>query len=325
MTFLLPLAAILMGLPMLIWSTDRLIEGATAVARHGQWPPLGVGLVILGLGSSAPALLVSAWAASLGHPSLALGGAWGSNIVNLGLILGVTALIAPVHVQSQVLRRELPLLLGAITLSAALAWDLTLSREEAWGLLALFALLTVWSLSEARTHGDDALAIDTARELQAHTLPRRRALLWMWTGGIMLTLASGLLAWGAVAVAQDLGISDLAMGLTVVALGTSLPELATCVAAARKGEGHLALGQVLGAGLSNTLAVVGIAGAIEPTDLDPTVLTREWPVMVGLTLMVGWMGSGRRGPGRIRRPEAAALLAFYGLYTLWLLWTLGPR
>lgn len=325
MTFLLPVAAVLTGLMLMIWSADRFIDGASATSRHFRLPPLLVGLVVMGFGSSVPALLVGIWAASLGHTSLAIGGAWGSNAVNLGLILGTTALIAPLRVHSPVLRKELPLLLGVTAISAALTWDLSLSRGEAWALLAMFGLLTAWSVLESRIHSDDALATDAAQALQAHVLPRRRALARLGGGLLTLTAAAGLLAWGAVNAAQELGISDLAMGLTVVALATSLPELAACVAAARKGEDHLVLGQVLGACLSNTLAVVGVAGAIEPTDLDPAVLTRDLPVTAGLALMLWWLGCSRRGPGRISRREAAALLAVYGLYTLVLLWTLGPR
>ncbi len=325
MTALMPIAALIVGLLLLIWSADRFVEGASATARHFAVPPLLVGMVIVGFGTSAPELVVSALAASQGNPSLALGNAWGSNIVNMGLILGVTALIAPIQVRSQVLRKELPLLIGVTALSALLAWDLGLSRWDAIVLLAAFALLMGWSIREAMTHGDDALAQETDVELQAHAMPLPRALLWLVLGLLVLVGASRLLVWGAVEIAQGLGVSDLVIGLTVVAVGTSLPELASCVAAARKGEDDIALGNVLGSGLFNTLAVVGLAGVIAPMDLEPAALTRDLPVMAGLTLLLYQMGRGWRRPGRINRWEGSGLLAVYVGYTAWLLWTMGPR
>lgn len=325
MTALMPIAALIAGLLLLIWSADRFVEGASATARHFAVPPLLVGMVIVGFGTSAPELVVSALAASQGNPSLALGNAWGSNIVNMGLILGVTALIAPIQVRSQVLRKELPLLIGVTALSALLAWDLGLSRWDAIVLLAAFALLMGWSIREAMTHGDDALAQETDAELQAHAMPLPRALLWLVLGLLVLVGASRLLVWGAVDIAQGLGVSDLVIGLTVVAVGTSLPELASCVAAARKGEDDIALGNVLGSGLFNTLAVVGLAGVIAPMDLEPAALTRDLPVMAGLTLLLYQMGRGWRRPGRINRWEGSGLLAVYVGYTAWLLWTMGPR
>lgn len=322
---LLPVAALIAGLLLLIWSADRFVEGASATAQHFAVPPLLVGMVIVGFGTSAPELVVSAIAAAQGNPALALGNAWGSNIVNMGLILGVTTLIAPIQVRSVVLRKELPLLMAAAALSALLAWDMTLSRGNALVLLAAFAALMVWSIREARTHGDDALAQETATELKAGALPLPRALLWLVLGLVVLVASSRLLVWGAVEIAQDLGISDLVIGLTVVAIGTSLPELASCVAAARKGEDDIALGNVLGSGLFNTLAVVGLAGTIAPMDVESAALTRDLPVMAGLTVLLFLMGRGRRGPGHINRWEAGGLLAVYGVYTLWLLWTMGPR
>lgn len=322
---LLPVAALIGGLLMLIWSADRFVEGASATARHFAVPPLLVGMVIVGFGTSAPELVVSMLAASQGNPSLALGNAWGSNIVNMGLILGLTALIAPIQVRSQVLRKELPLLIGVTALSTLLVWDLSLSRLDSLVLLAAFAALMVWSVRQGMTHGDDALARETDTELQAQALPLPLALMWLALGLLVLVASSRLLVWGAVEIAQGLGVSDLVIGLTVVAVGTSLPELASCVAAARKGEDDIALGNVLGSGLFNTLAVVGLAGAIAPMDVESAALTRDLPVMAGLTLLLYQMGRGWRRPGRINRWEGSGLLAVYLAYTVWLLWTMGPR
>ncbi len=295
------------------------------MARHFAVPPLFVGMVVVGFGTSAPELVVSVLAASQGHPALALGNAWGSSIVNMGLILGVTALVAPIRVRSVVLRKELPLLMVVTALSAFLVWDLLLSFVDALVLLAAFLALLAWSLYEATSHGDDTLAHETDVEMRAQAMPLGKALMWIVVGLLLLVGGSRLLVWGAVDIAQGLGVSDLVIGLTVLAIGTSLPELASCVAAARKGEDDIALGNVLGSGLFNTLAVVGLAGVIAPMDVDAIVLTRDLPVMGGLTVLLFLMGRSGRGPGHINRWEAVALILVYALYTLWLLWTMGPR
>jgi cation:H+ antiporter len=322
---LLPSLAILLGLGLLVWSADRFVDGASATASHFSVPPLLVGMVIVGFGTSAPEMVVSTIAASQGNPGLALGNAWGSNIVNIALILGVTALISPIVVHSLILRKELPILTAVTGLSAWLVWDLDISRLDAWILLFVFAVLMTWSIREGMRGSSDALGDETATEMQAHGMPLRRALLWLGVGLLVLIGSSRLLVWGAVTIAQSLGVSDLIIGLTVVAIGTSLPELASCVAAARKGEHDIALGNVLGSNLFNSLAVVGIAGAIAPIAVDPAVITRDLPVMAGLTLVLFAMGWGFRGrAGRINRVEAGLLVAAYLGYTGWLLSTLVP-
>ncbi|MFW5330791.1 calcium/sodium antiporter [Hydrogenophaga sp. ZJX-1] len=321
---LLPSLAILAGLLLLVWSADRFVAGASATAQHFAVPPLLVGMLIVGFGTSAPEMVVSVLAASQGNPGLALGNAWGSNIVNMALILGITALIAPILVRSVILRKELPILMAVTALSALLVWDGVLSRLDAAVLLLVFGTLVTWSIVEARAGGGDTLAAETATELQAHAVPLRRSLLWLGVGLLLLVGSSRLLVWGAVSIAQSLGVSDLIIGLTVMAIGTSLPELASCVAAARKGEHDIALGNVLGSSLFNTLAVVGLAGVIAPMDIGTDVLTRDLPMMAGLTVLLFAMGWGFRGPGRINRLEALVLLALYVGYTGWLLASMTP-
>jgi cation:H+ antiporter len=322
---LLPSLAILAGLALLVWSADRFVEGASATATHYAVPPLLVGMLIVGFGTSAPEMVVSTLAASQGNPGLALGNAWGSNIVNIALILGVTALISPIIVHSMILRKELPILAAVTALSAYLVWDGEISRLDAWVLLAVFGALVTWSIMEGMRSSDDALAVETATEMKAHAMPLKRALVWLGVGLLVLIASSRLLVWGAVSIAQTLGVSDLIIGLTVVAVGTSLPELASCVAAVRKGEHDIALGNVLGSNLFNTLAVVGIAGAISPIQIEAASISRDLSVMAGLTLLLFVMSWGFRGrPGRINRWEAGALLAAYLGYVGWLLSTLAP-
>ncbi len=316
---LLASLAVVAGLAVLVWSADKFVEGASAVAAHFSVPPLLIGMVIVGFGTSAPEMVVSSIAASQGNPGLALGNAFGSNITNIALILGLTALINPITVHSMVLRKELPILTGVTLLAGALLYNGTLSRGDAWLLLGVFALLMGWSIWTGLRSGPDALGSETDVELQAHAMPVARAWTWLAIGLLLLIASSRLLVWGAVTIAQSLGVSDLVIGLTVVAVGTSLPELAACVVAARKGEHDIALGNVLGSNLFNTLAVVGIAGAIHPMAVESAVLTRDWAVMAGLTVFLFVIGYGLRGqPGRINRWEAATLLSIYLAYTTWL-------
>jgi len=321
---LMPSLAVLAGLALLVWSADRFVEGASATATHFSVPPLLVGMVIVGFGTSAPEMVVSTNAAMQGNPGLALGNGWGSNIANIALILGITALVNPITVHSLILRKELPILAGVTALAGVLAWNGWLSRMDGAILLGVFALLMTWSIVEGMRGNNDALAVETSTELQAHAMPLPRALMWLAVGLIVLVLSSRLLVWGAVAIAQALGVSDLVIGLTVVAIGTSLPELASCVAAARKGEHDIALGNVLGSNLFNTLAVVGIASAIAPVEVASEVLSRDFAVMAGLTLLLFVMGWGWRGrPGRINRVEGAVLVVIYLSYTLLLMRSIG--
>lgn len=313
--------AILAGLALLVWSADRFVEGSAATAGHFGMPPLLIGMVVVGFGTSAPEMVVSALAASQGNPGLALGNAYGSNITNIALILGITAVIAPIAVHSQVMRKELPIL-ALVTLAAAwLLFDGELSRLDAAGLLVLFALLLGWSIWSGMRKTDDAFATEMDAELAAHPMPIRNAMLWLVVGLVLLIISSRVLVWGAVDLATRFGVSDLVIGLTIVAIGTSLPELASSIIAARKGEHDLALGNILGSNLFNTLAVVGIAGSIAPMAVANEVLIRDIPVMVGLTLALFVLGYGFRGPGRINRVEGVGLLAIFVGYTAYLLST----
>jgi len=313
--------AILAGLALLVWSADRFVEGSAATAGHFGMPPLLIGMVVIGFGTSAPEMVVSALAASQGNPGLALGNAYGSNITNIALILGITAVLAPIAVHSQVMRKELPIL-ALVTLAAAwLLFDGELSRLDAAGLLVLFALLLGWSIWSGMRKTDDPFANEVDAELTAHAMPIRKAVFWLLAGLVLLIISSRILVWGAIDLATRFGVSDLVIGLTIVAVGTSLPELASSIIAARKGEHDLALGNILGSNLFNTLAVVGIAGTIAPMAVADEVLMRDIPVMVGLTLALFVLGYGFRGPGRINRLEGAGLLAVFIGYTAYLLTT----
>ena len=315
---LLAIAAVIAGLALLVWSADRFVDGASATATHAGMPPLLIGMLIIGFGTSAPEMVVSALASVDGNPGLALGNAYGSNITNIALILGLVALLSPISVHSSVLRRELPVLAVIMLLAGYQLYDGQVSHLDAVVLLAVFFMLMGWSVYQGMTGKGDPIVgdVDAAAE---EPMPLGRAIFWLVFGLVLLVASSRLLVWGAVSIAEGLGVSDLVIGLTIVAVGTSLPELASSNIAARKGEHDLALGNILGSNLFNTLAVVGIEGLIAPMPVAPEVLTRDFPVMAALTLVLFAMCYGFRGPGRVNRFEGSALLLAFVAYTVYLL------
>jgi len=277
--------AILVGFVLLIWSADRFVDGAAVSAKYAGIPSLLIGMIVVGFGTSAPEMLVSAMAAADGSPELALGNALGSNIVNIGLILGITALIAPIAVHSNIVKKELPLLLVVSVLFALLIFDGGLSRFDAGVLLLGFFSFMGWSIYSGLKSKNDSLATDVEQELNVQTMSLKAAIVWLVVGLVVLIISSRLLVWGAVSIAEIMGISDLIIGLTIVALGTSLPELAASIAAARKGEHDIAIGNVIGSNIFNILAVTGIAGMIAPAvNLSPDLLSRDWLAMLSLSI-----------------------------------------
>lgn len=318
---LLSFLAIAIGLSVLVWSAGKFVEGSAATAGHFGMPPLLIGMVVVGFGTSAPEMVVSALSATQGNPGLALGNAYGSNITNIALILGITALISPVAVHSQVMRKELPILTAVTALAAWQVWDGELTLLDALVLLGVFFLLLAWSIRQGMTQEKDTLGAEIAEEMSHRVMPLRNAVLWLILGLLLLIVSSRILVWGAVELALGFGVSDLIIGLTIVAVGTSLPELASSVIAARKGEHDIALGNILGSNLFNTLAVVGIAGTISPMVVAPEVFYRDIAVMSALTLSLFILGYGFRGPGRINRVEGGFLLACFVGYTVYLIST----
>ncbi len=315
-TVLLNLVAVLGGLALLMWGADRFVLGAAASARNWGVSPLIIGLTIVGFGTSAPEMVVSAVAAWQGNTGLAIGNAVGSNIANIGLIIGVTALIVPLHVHSGILKRELPVLLAVMTLSLLLLLNGTLGRLDGIILLSVLAVLILWvTRLGINNRAADPMVSEYAEEIRSD-LSTRNALLWVVIGLGVLLASSRLVVWGAVGIAQTFGVSDLIIGLTIVALGTSLPELAASVASARKGEHDIAIGNVIGSNMFNLLAVLGLPGVIRPGPVDPAVLTRDFPVMFGLTIGLFLMAYRIRTPGRINRLEGAILVVSYLGYQL---------
>ncbi len=312
----LAIAAVVIGLALLVWSAERFVDGSASTARHFDMPPLLIGMVIVGFGTSAPEIVVSTLAAMQGNPGIALGNAYGSNITNIALILGLTALIKPINVHSRILRQELPILVAVTLLAAGQLYDGEVSRMDAWGLLGVFGVLMAWTVWQGLREKSDALGIEMEQEMRDSVMPLRKALVWLVLGLVMLIASSRILVWGAVEIARIFGVSDLIIGLTVIAVGTSLPELASSIIAARKGEHDIALGNILGSNFFNTLAVVGCAGSISPMAAGPEVFSRDIMVMTALTVSLFILGYGFRGPGlgRINRYEGLFLLACYIAY-----------
>ena len=312
---LLAITAVIGGLTILVWSADRFVDGAAGLARIFGMSPLLIGMVIVGFGTSVPEMIVSAFAALDGNPEIALGNAYGSNITNITLILGAAALLSPIAVASRVIRKEMPILLAVTALAGAELYTGDLTRLDAVLLLLFFALLMAWTIWQNARKQPDSFEKEMGAELGELSMSASQAALWTVAGLLLLIGSSRALVWGAVEIASALGVSNLMIGLTVVALGTSLPELASSIAAARKNEHDIALGNILGSNLFNTLAVVGIAGAISPLRIPQDVLTRDYPVMAGVTVLLFLFVYGFRGPGRINRYEGGALLAVFLAYT----------
>lgn len=319
---LLAIASIIAGLVLLVWSADKFVDGAAATAKHLGMPTLLIGMVIIGFGTSAPELAVSAMAAADGNPGLALGNGYGSNITNIALIVGLTAVIAPIAVHSQVIRKELPLLVVLTLIAGAQLIDGELTRLDGWVLLAVFAAVMGWSIFQGLRNKSDPMAGAADDETEVPAMSLNMAMVWILIGLVLLVASSRMLVWGAVTIAQTLGVSDLVIGLTIVAIGTSLPELASALAAVRKNEHDLILGNILGSGIFNTLAVVGLAAAIEPLMVDPEVLYRDWTLMLALTVGLLVMGYGLlSGRKVISRLNGAILVLVYVAYTGYLLST----
>ncbi|MEW8296353.1 MAG: calcium/sodium antiporter [Candidatus Thiodiazotropha sp.] len=308
--------AIVLGLVVLVWSADRFISGAAALADNLGVSPMLIGLTVVGFGTSAPEILVSTMAVINGNPGLAIGNAIGSNIANIGLILGFTALVVPLSVHSSVLRREYPLLLAVSVMTLILMWDGELNRLDGVVLVVTLVAVLGWMIYTAKTGAADPIASEFDAEIP-HDIPTQKAILLLLGGLVFLLISSRLLVWGAVNVASALGVSDVIIGLTIVAIGTSLPELAASITSALKGEDDLAIGNVIGSNLYNLLAVMSIPGLVAPGPFSAEVIARDLPVMMALTLFLFFMGYGLGKQGRINRLEGLfLLLCFIGYQSL---------
>ena len=315
----LPALAIILGFMLLAWGADRFVAGAAATARNAGLSPLFVGLTIVALGTAAPEMLVAAVAAFDGNPGLAVGNALGSNVTNISLVLGAAALAAPLTLRRLTLRREFPMLFGIMLAAWWLLRDSSLLRPAGGLLVAGVVPLLAWMFWAGRNTDAVHDAYAATRVAETPMLSRARASLWLVLGLAALLAGSRGVVWGAVSIAGFWGVSDTVIGLSVVAVGTSLPELAASVAAARRNEHDIALGNVFGSNMFNLLVVLGLPGIIAPGPVEPAVLNRDFPVIVGLVLAVAALAFVRRGHPRLGRPAGLLLLAAFVCYQ-WLLY-----
>ncbi len=299
------------GFLLLVWAADRLVAGASATARNLGVSPLIIGLVIVGFGTSAPELVVSGVASMRNNAGLAVGNAIGSNIANMGLILGLTAIVYPLKLESSTLKREYPLLLLIMLVCLYMALNLDYTRMEGLMLLGgLFAMVGWLIHLGMRRPATDPYAQELEKEIPTD-IPTRVAVFWLLISLVALPAASHFLVEGAIGIARIWGVSDIVIGLTVVAFGTSLPELATALTSAVRREDDLAVGNIIGSNMFNLLGVLGIAATIRPISIEPIFITRDFPVMLLLTGLMFLMASDFRGPGRIGRGAGVVLLAIF--------------
>ncbi|MDX1433325.1 MAG: calcium/sodium antiporter [Gammaproteobacteria bacterium] len=302
------------GLGLLVWSADRFVFGASATSRNLGVPPIVIGLTVVGVGTSAPEILVSAMAAADGNPGLAIGNALGSNIANIGLVLGATALVSPIAVRSRSLRLEFPVMFAVMLLAWLLLADGRLGVRDGWLLVAAFVALlalSVWIGLTARPN--DPIAREMSAEVPLGT-PAWRALLWLAVGLALLLASSRLVVWAGVGIARALEVSDLLIGLTIVAIGTSLPELAASLTSVIKKEPDIAVGNVIGSNMFNLLPVLALPGLIAPGEVPPEALQRDFPVMVAISIALLITVFAWRGPSRIDRWEGAMMLLAFLAY-----------
>jgi cation:H+ antiporter len=305
--------AIVFGILLLMISADRFVMGAGSLAQFLKTPSMIIGIIIIGFGTSAPELLVCAMSAYQGNPDIALGNAYGSNIGNIGLILGMSILLKPMFINVNLLKRELPLLWMIFGISIYIGFDFQLDQRDAWILMISFLVMLILIL--ILTHRNQEVTLDQALEI----LPIGTSLVYLILGLVMMLVASKMLIWGAVFIAKSFGISDLLIGLTVVAIGTSLPELASSLIAVSKGENDLAMGNIIGSNLFNSTMVIGLASYISPIKIDPSIVYRDFPMNLWMTLLLTLMMLPIGGKTHINRLSGAILLISYLGYNLYLI------
>ena len=315
---LIAAAAIIAGFAILLWSAELFISGAAAIARNLNLSPIIIGMTLVSFGTSAPEILVSLTAAYSDAGELAIGNAIGSNIANVGMVLGITLLITPMLVLKSTIRKELLLLLAVTALAGLLLADGVLSKVDGWILLA--SMVPVMALIMRSQSQDSQLQLEAEDERQSK-LSGIKAWLTFIIGLLLLVASSRLLVWGAVTTAFQLGVSELLIGLTAIAIGTSLPELAATVTSARRGHTDIAIGNVIGSNLFNLLVVMAIPGIVSSQAILPVVNSRDYPAMAIITVILAaalFLGGGKnrapQGHTCMGRTVGVLSVTFYALY-----------
>ena len=309
------LTLLVLGFVALIWSADKFLSGAAATATNMGVSKMMIGLTVVSVGTSAPEIVVASMAALDGNSLLAVGNAIGSNIANIGLVLGITAIITPLPFSANVLRKELPWLLGATLLAVILLFDRRLDFVD--GIILLLGLTYIlWQLMASQSdpeYSTEAIS-DELDDLPEMT--NRQSIIWLTVGLIVLLISAQVLVYAATNIATTLGVSDLIIGLTIVAVGTSLPELAATVGSAIKGQPDIAIGNIVGSNILNILAVLAVPGLIHATDIDYAALWRDSGMMLALTLMLALFAYGLNSRAVITRFEGSVMLMAWIGYNL---------
>lgn len=317
-TLILPLVALLIGLIFLVWSSDIFIDGAASTASHLNISPLIIGVVVLGFGTSAPEILVSILASLDDSPGLAIGNVIGSNIANIGLVLGVTAIISPIIIKSSLLKREFPILLAISFIGILLMLDNDLDVSDGIILLILLILVMTWMIKvNKQMDPQDPLAEETLEEVsEISQLSLKKSIIFLIIGLVILMLSAKTMVWGAVEIAEYFKVPDVIIGLTIIAIGTSLPELAAAITAAKKGEADLMIGNILGSNLFNLLAVMSMPALLAPSIIEKTTLIVDYPIMLALTIAMLLVALPRNGKAVITKFEGSILLLSFVGYMI---------
>ncbi|RLU00844.1 MAG: calcium/sodium antiporter [Ketobacter sp.] len=306
---LLAFIAIIAGLVLLVWSSDKFVDGAVGLAEGLGMSKAMIGLTIVALGTSAPEIVVSIMAALAESPELAFGNAVGSNIANIGLVLGVTALIAALPVSPGLLKQDLPALLAVTAAAGFLCSDHTLSQQDGWAMMVMLLLLMYLMFRYKKEHKDEIISAESEEDIP--DLGMKESVFWFILGTTILIGSSRLLVWGAIEVATALQISEVVIGLTIVAIGTSLPELAASVASALRRHHDIALGNIIGSNILNLLAVLSAGAVIYPIEISQQNFLRDYGAMTGITLLLAVFIFWPRKNRQLSKPEGAVLLIGY--------------
>ena len=313
---LLAIGTLILGFLALMWSADRFVNGAAVTAKNLGISPMMIGLTIISVGTSSPEILVSLMAATTGHGNLAIGNALGSNIANIALVLGVTLLIAPIPINTRLMKKELPLLAGITVISGALLFDNYIGFME--GLVMVGGLIVTMVVINRWQNAPNTEQITSAGEESTEDIPdipQWKATLILLGSLLLLLGSSRMLVWAATEIATGLGVSELIIGLTVVAVGTSLPELAACIASALKKHHDMAMGNIVGSNIFNLLAVMAIPGLVAPISVDPSAFSRDYMVMTGITLLLVVLTLLGKKPRVLGRGTGLILFTCYLAYS----------
>lgn len=312
---------LLIALVVLVWSADKFVLGASSLAKNIGVSPMIIGLTIVAMGSSAPEMMVAAAASLQGNPDTAIGNAIGSNITNIALVLGLTVLIKPLVVSSSTIKQELPLLLLLTILAYWMLSDNFFSFPEGIALMVSFfgfiSILLIKALKQRRNNSlDDPMIIEAEYEIPEAT-STIKSIFWLVIGIALLVSSAHFLVESAIFIAKAYGISDLVIGLTVIAFGTSLPELAASIASVMKKEDDLAMGNIIGSNIFNILAVLPFAGLIAPGQINSEASFRDAPVMIAITGLLFLLCFSRKsGYFRLTRVKGALLLVSFIAYQI---------